>query len=52
MSYKLLSYQSSGAARAGVLVADTVYDGADAAALERRRRDVAALCERFPVPGL
>jgi len=29
MSYKLLSYQAGGAVRAGVLVADTVYDAAN-----------------------
>ena len=29
MSYKLLSYQAGGAARAGVLVGDTVYDAAN-----------------------
>ena len=38
--------------RLGGWIADTVCDGGDAAVLERRRCDVAALCERFPVPGL
>jgi hypothetical protein len=38
--------------RLGEWIADTVRDGAYPAALERRRRDVTALRERFPVPGL
>ena len=36
----------------GDWIADTVSGDADAAALDRRRREVAALCEQFPVPGL
>ncbi len=38
--------------RLGEWIADTVRDGGDGAAVERRRREVAALCEQFPVPGL
>ena len=33
-------------------IADTLRDGSDTAALARRRREVEALCEAFPVPGL
>jgi glycine hydroxymethyltransferase len=33
-------------------IADTLHDGADATAAARRRREVAAFCERFPVPAL
>jgi len=36
----------------GEWIADTLRDGSDAATLARRRRDVEALCERFPVPGI
>ncbi len=38
--------------RLGDWIAATVRDGGDAATLERRHRDVIAVCERFPVPGL
>ena len=38
--------------RLGDWIAATVRDGGDAATLERRHRDVVAICERFPVPGL
>jgi len=36
----------------GEWIADTLRDGSDDATLARRRRDVEALCERFPVPGI
>ncbi len=36
----------------GDWIADTLRDGTDARTVERRRGDVAALCEQFPVPGL
>jgi glycine hydroxymethyltransferase len=36
----------------GEWIAATLHDGADATLVERRRRDVVALCEQFPVPGL
>jgi glycine hydroxymethyltransferase len=36
----------------GAWIAATLHDGTDAGAVERRRREVAALCEQFPVPGL
>ena len=36
----------------GEWIADTLRDGGDPGVVERRRGDVAALCEQFPVPGL
>ena len=36
----------------GEWIADTLHDGADIDAVERRRRAVEALCEQFPVPGV
>src|SRR5262249_31749477 len=33
-------------------IAETLRDGGDAETVARRRRDVEALCEAFPVPGL
>jgi glycine hydroxymethyltransferase len=38
--------------RLAAWIADTLRDGSDTAALARRRREVEALCEAFPVPGL
>ena len=36
----------------GEWIADALRDGTGSAAVERRRREVQALCEQFPVPGL
>jgi len=36
----------------GAWIAATLHDGADPTVVECRRRDVTALCEQFPVPGL
>jgi glycine hydroxymethyltransferase len=33
-------------------IADTIHDGTDPALVARRRGEVAAFCERFPVPAL
>jgi len=38
--------------RLGGWIADTLRDGTDPAAVARRRREVAELCEGFPVPGV
>jgi glycine hydroxymethyltransferase len=36
----------------GDWIAETLHDGTDPRLVERRRADVTALCEQFPVPGL